>query len=327
MEHRHVGRSGLRVSRLGLGTMQWGRDTDEHEAREQLEAFAEAGGNLIDTAAGYSDGDSEAVIGSLLGKVVDRADVVLATKAGISRRTGERVVDVSRRALLDQLDGSLVRLGVDHVDLWQVHTYASTVPLEETLAALDLAWSTGRARYVGVSNFGGWQTGWTLAYQQSGTGRAPIVSTQVEYSLVQRGIEREVLPAAERLGLGVLAWSPLGRGVLTGKYRGGTPADSRAASPHFAAFVERYLDARSRQVVEAVCTAAEGLGVSPLEVALAWVRDQPGVTAPILGARTAAQLRGALEVESVVLPAEIRTALNDVSAIELGYPERTERPR
>ena len=317
-----MGRSGLSVSRLGLGTMHWGRDTDEHEARDLLEAFVDAGGSLLDTAAGYTDGASETIIGSLLGKVVPRSDVVLATKAGISRRTGTRVVDLSRRGLLDQLDGSLQRLGVDHVDLWQVHTYATDVPLEETLSAVDHAAATGRTRYAGVSNYGGWQTGWTVAHQRSAPGRAVPVSTQVEYSLVQRGIEREVLPAAQSLGLGVLAWSPLGRGVLTGKYRSGTPADSRAASPHFASFVERYLDARARRIVEAVCTAADGLGVAPLEVALAWVRDQPGVAAAILGSRTAAQLRATLGVEELVLPAAIRTALDDVSAPELGYPER-----
>jgi aryl-alcohol dehydrogenase-like predicted oxidoreductase len=327
MEQRFLGRSGLRVSRLGLGTMQWGRDTDEHEARDLLEAFVDAGGTLLDTAAGYTDGASETIIGALLDKVVPRSDVVLATKAGISRRTGTRVVDLSRRGLLDQLDGSLRRLGVDHVDLWQVHTYATEVPMEETLSALDHAVTTGRARYVGVSNYGGWQTGWTVAHQGGFPGRAAPVSTQVEYSLVQRGIEREVLPAARTLGLGVLAWSPLGRGVLTGKYRSGTPADSRAASPHFAGFVERYLDAHGRRIVEAVCTAADGLGVAPLEVALAWVRDRRGVTAAIVGSRTSAQLRGTLGVEELELPVEIRAALDDVSAPELGYPERNERAR
>lgn len=309
-----MGRCGLRVSRLGLGTMTWGRDTDEHEAREQLEAFADAGGTLLDTAAGYADGDSERLIGSMLGRVVPRADVVLATKAGISRRTGERVVDVSRRALLDALDESLARLGTDHVDLWQVHAWSDAVPLEETLGALDTAAASGRARYVGISNYAGWQTGWSAAHQAAWPGRAPLASTQVEYSLLARDVEQEVVPAATGLGLGVLAWSPLGRGVLTGKYRTGTPADSRAASPHFADFVSRYLQAPARRVVEAVCTAADGLGVQPLEVALAWVRDRPGVTAPIIGARTAAQLRGSLSVEDVELPDEIRTALDEVSA-------------
>jgi aryl-alcohol dehydrogenase-like predicted oxidoreductase len=324
VEHRRLGRSGLRVSWLGLGTMTWGRDTDQHEARDQLEAFAEAGGTLVDTAASYSDGQAEQVIGELLDKVLSRAELVIATKAGISRATGNRMVDVSRKALLDELDASLDRLGSDYVDLWQIQTWSDDAPLEEMLGALDYAVSTGRTRYVGVSNFGGWQTGFAAAFQSCSPTRAPVVSTQVEYSLLERGVEREVLPAATTLGLGVLAWSPLGRGVLTGKYRTGTPADSRAASPHLAGFVESYLDSESRRVVEAVSTAAEGLGVQPLEVALAWVRDAPGVTAAIVGARTAAQLRGVLAGEELTLPDQIRFALDEVSAPAVGYPERNE---
>jgi aryl-alcohol dehydrogenase-like predicted oxidoreductase len=322
MEQRRLGRSGLKVSRLGLGTMTWGRDTDEHEAADQLSMFLEAGGTLLDTAAGYGDGESERVIGGLLGSKVDREEVVLATKAGVSRRTGERVVDTSRKALLDALDGSLRRLGTDHVDLWQVHAWSGETPLQETLAAVDDAVTSGRARYAGVSNFSGWQTGRAATWQEAWPGRVPVVSTQMEYSLLQRGIEREVLPAADALGLGLLAWSPLGAGVLTGKYRAGTPADSRAASPHFARFIERFLDDRSRRIVDAVATAADGLDVAPLEVALAWVRDAPGVTAPIVGARTAAQLRSSLDAERLTLPAEIRSALDEVSAPPTGYPDR-----
>lgn len=322
MEQRALGRSGLKVSRLGLGTMTWGRDTDEHESADQLKAFLDVGGTLLDTAAGYGDGESERVIGGLLASVVDREEVVLATKAGISRRTGERVVDTSRRALLDALDGSLRRLGTDRVDLWQVHTWSDEVPLEETLGALDAAVATGRALYAGISNHSGWQMARAVTWQAGWPGRAALVSTQMEYSLLQRGIEREVLPCAEALGIGVLPWSPLGRGVLTGKYRTGIPADSRAASPHFASFLERFLDDRSRSIVDAVHTAAEGLDAAPVEVALAWVRDAPGVTAPIVGARTAAQLRGSLSSEGLTLPAEIRSALDDVSAPPTDYPER-----
>lgn len=315
----------MRVSRLGLGTMTWGRDTDEHEAREQLEAFVEAGGTLVDTAASYGGGHSERVLGGLLDAVVPRSDLVVATKAGVSVTTGERVVDVSRKALLDQLDDSLDRLGLDHVDLWQVESWSREVPLAEILSAFDYAVASGRTRYVGVSNFGGWQTGWAVAHQCAVPGRVWLSSAQVEYSLVQRGIEREVLPAAEQLGLGVLAWSPLGRGVLTGKYRTGTPADSRAASPHFGEFVGAYLDPRSRQTVRRRTHRLDGLGVQPLEVALAWVRDRPGVTAAIVGARTAAQLRGALRAEEMFLPLEIVDALDEVSAPDLGYPERPPR--
>ncbi len=298
--------------------MTWGRDTDEHEARDQLIAFAEAGGTLVDTAAGYTDGDSERLIGTLIGDVVARDEVVLATKAGISRRGGERVTDTSRGNLLPTLDASLRRLGVDHVDLWQVHVWSDRTPLEETLTALDVAVSSGRASYVGISNYAGWQTAQAATWQAAVSGRATLASTQVEYSLLNRAVEREVLPACDALGLGVLPWSPLGRGVLTGKYRGGTPSDSRGASRVFAGFVGAYLDDESARVVEAVVRASEGLGWTPLEVALVWVRDRPGVTAPIVGARTAHQLRGSLDLDDKQLPPELVAALDDVSSGSTG---------
>lgn len=319
MQQRSVGTTGLRVSRLGLGTMTWGRDTDEHEARDQLVAFTGAGGTLVDTAAAYGNGLSEELIGSLLGDVVARDDVVLATKAGLGQRRGAGRGDnrdTSRGSLLRTLDASLKRLGTDHVDLWQVHVWSDRAPLEETLSALDQAVTSGRAAYVGVSNYTGWQTAQAATWQRAVPGRAPLASTQVEYSLVNRAIEAEVAPAAEALGLGVLPWSPLGRGVLTGKYRSGTPSDSRAASSHFSSFVEAYLDDRGRGIVEAVAKAADGLGWTPAEVALVWVRDRPGVTAPIVGARTAAQLRGLLGVEDKALPHELVDALDDVSALD-----------
>jgi aryl-alcohol dehydrogenase-like predicted oxidoreductase len=313
MQQRALGSTGLKVSRLGLGTLTWGRDTDEHEARDQLIGFVEVGGTLLDTAAGYGDGASEELIGTLIGDVVERDDIVLATKAGISRRRGERETDVSRGTLISTLDQSLRRLGTDHVDLWQVHTWVDGTPLEETLSALDYAVSTGRAAYVGISNYSGWQTAQAATWQRAVPGRATLASTQVEYSLLNRAVEHEVLAAAQALGLGVLPWSPLGRGVLTGKYRTGIPSDSRAASPHFASFVGAYLNDRSQGVVEAVLRAAEGLGWNPIEVALVWVRDRPGVTAPIMGARTAAQLKAALGIDELTLPDEIIEALDDVS--------------
>jgi aryl-alcohol dehydrogenase-like predicted oxidoreductase len=320
MEQRRLGRTGLQVSRLCLGTMTWGRDTDEHEARDQLAAFVEAGGNLVDTADVYSDGAAESVLGSLIGSVVRREDVLIATKAvGVA---SERRRDASRGHLLSALDASLRRLGVDHVDLWQLHAWDTLTPLDETLAALDAAVASGKVRYVGVSNYSGWQTAQAATWQQALPGRAPIVSTQVEYSLLQRGIEREVVPAAEAFDIGLLPWSPLGRGVLTGKYRNGTPADSRGASPHFGGFVQPYLGDHGQRVVGALTTAADGLGVTPLELALAWVRDRPGVVAPVVGARTAAQLRGSLASEDVVVPDEISRALDEVSAPFRGYPDK-----
>lgn len=313
MQQRYVGNSGLRVGRLGLGTMSWGRDTDEHEAREQLSAFVTAGGNLVDTAAAYGDGGSERLIGSLLGDVVPRDDLVIATKAGFTVRDGRRVRDTSRGALLRDLEGSLRRLGTTYIDLWQVHSWSDEVSLTETMSALDTAVASGKVRYAGVSNYTGWQLARAITWQQAWPGRAVPVSNQVEYSLLTRAAEAEVVPAAGNLGAGVLAWSPLGRGVLTGKYRTSIPADSRAASAHLARFVDPYLGDRGSAIVEAVARAADGLGWSPLEVALTWVRDRPGVTAPIVGARTATQLKSALAAEELALPSAIATALEDVS--------------
>jgi aryl-alcohol dehydrogenase-like predicted oxidoreductase len=311
MEQRHLGRSGLSVSRLGLGTMTWGGDTDAEDAADQLTTFVEAGGSLLDTADVYCGGDSERVIGELVRDVVDRDDLVIATKAVL---TADGARDASRRHLLRALDASLDRLGVEYVDLWQLHAYDPGTPMEETLSALDEAVSSGRARYAGVSNYAAWQLATAATWQRAWPGRTPIVSTQVEYSLLRRDVEDDVVPAALQLGVGLLPWSPLGRGVLTGKYRTGIPADSRAATPHYAEFVQPYLNERCARIVESVSTAAEGLGVSPLAVALSWVRDQPGVVAPIVGARTAGQLGVVLESEEITVPDEIRDALDDISS-------------
>ncbi|MFL6126539.1 aldo/keto reductase [Actinophytocola sp.] len=320
MEQRHLGRSGLRVGRIGLGTMTWGQDTDADEAASQLVAFADLGGTLVDTADVYAGGESERILGGLLDDLVPREELVIATKAVARRDDGPFGGGGSRGALLHALEGSLRRLGVDHVDLWQLHAWDTAVPLEETLSALDAAVTSGKVRYVGVSNYSGWQLA-TAATLQRGKPSA-LVSTQVEYSLLERGIEREVQPAASHHGLGLLAWAPLGRGVLTGKYRAATPADSRGASTHFAPYVDHHRNERAARIVQAVVTAADGLATSPLSVALAWVRDRPGVTAAVVGARDTGQLLGSLVSEELTLPAAIRAALDDVSDIELGYPEQ-----
>jgi len=314
MEKRRAGMSGLALSRLGLGTMTWGRDTDEIEAADQCRAFLDAGGNFIDTASTYGDGDSERVIGGLIGTLFNRDEVVIGTKAGIGFTDGVRKVDASRHSLIAELDRSLSRLGTDFVDVWHVHAWDDATPLDDTLSALDYAYTTGRARYVGISNYSGWQIARAATKQQSNSMKAPLTTVQNEYSLLNRAAESEILDAAEECGLGFLAWAPLARGVLTGKYRKGVPSDSRGAAPHFAKHIEPYLDGRSTRIVEAVVVAAEGLGYSPLEVALAWVRDAPGVTTSLIGARTGAQLRGVLKSEEIALPDIVRSALNDVSA-------------
>lgn len=300
--------------------MTWGAETDADEAAAQLVAFRDAGGTLVDTAASYGYGESETILGGLLADVVPRSELVVASKAGITRTPEGRFVDASRGALLGQLDESLRRLGTDHLDLWYVHTVDDDVPWEETLGALDHAVTSGRVRYVAVSNYCGWRLGRAATWQHAVPGRAPIVGNQVRYSLVDRGIEREVVPAALDLGVGIFPWSPLGGGVLTGKYRGGIPSDSRAASEARSRLVD-VDDAFSAGVVEAVATAAEGLATSPVSVALAWLRDRHGVAAPILGARTLGQLTGALASENLDLPREIASALDDVSAPPIGYPE------
>ncbi|WP_434588184.1 aldo/keto reductase [Streptomyces sp. A5-4] len=301
MEQRHLGRTGLRVSRIGLGTLTWGRDTGEHDAADQLKVFWDAGGTLVDTADVYGGGDAEYLLGQLVERLVPRRDLVIATKAG-SVPDPDRRFNGSRGHLLAALDASLERLGTDYVDLWQVHAFDPGTPLDETLQALDIAVSSGRARYAGVSNFCGWQLAKAATWQLAAPGlRTRLASTQMEYSLLQRGVEREVLPAAIDLGVGLLPSSPLGRGVLTGKYRTSTPVDSRGASEHLAGFVEPYLDDAASRIVDAVATAADGLATTTLQVALAWVRDRPGVVAPIVGARNAQQLRAALSVEALSL--------------------------
>jgi aryl-alcohol dehydrogenase-like predicted oxidoreductase len=313
MEMRMVGNSGLEISRLGLGTMTWGRDTDTHEAADQARSYIEAGGNFFDSASHYGDGDSERVIGGLIGTLFRREDIVLSTKAGVYYESATLKVDTSRTSLMASLDQSLARLGTDHVDLWQVQVWDKKAPLEDSLSALDWAYTTGRARYVGISNFNGWQSARAISLQDANSAKAPIISMQNEFSLLARTVENDVLDCAIDLQRGFIAWSPLGRGALTGKYRSGIPADSRAATPHFAPFIEPYLSDRSRRIVEAVSVAAQGLGYAPLEVALAWVRDFPGVTSAVVGARTGAQMRGVLTSEEIVLPDVVRQALNEVS--------------
>jgi aryl-alcohol dehydrogenase-like predicted oxidoreductase len=298
--------------------MTWGVETDADEAAEQLVAFHDAGGTLVDTAAAYGYGHAELILGQLIADVVPRSELTIATKAGIVRTPDDRVVDASRGTLLRQLDESLRALGTDYIDLWYVHYVDDNVPFDETLSALDYAVGSGKVRYAGVSNYCGWRLARAATWQRALSGRAPIVADQVRYSLLDRGIEREVVPACAELGIGVMPYSPLGGGVLTGKYRGGVPSDSRAAAAR-----PLPLDQRSGAagIVEAVATAAEGLASAPLAVSLAWLRDRPGVASVILGARTLGQLTSALASETLDLPAEISAALDDVSAPPIDYPE------
>ena len=310
-----LGDTGVQVSELGLGTMTWGRDTDEYEAREQFDVFLESGGNLIDTADIYSEGAAESLLGELLSSV-QRSDVVLVTKSGVGRPP--RRHNSSRSHLLASLEASLQRLAVDAVDLWLIHVYDKDTPLEEVARTLTAARDRGLTQFVGVSNYSAWQMTQLnhLLHPSS-----QLSAHEFEYSLAQRGAEREVLPAMQHLRIGAIGWSPLGRGVLTGKYRKNIPADSRAASPHWGNFARALLNDDTRSVVEAVHAAASGLGVAPLEVALNWAVRGGNLDCALTGSRTAAQLRVALRAVDLELPDQIRAALDEVSRPTISYPD------
>ncbi|WP_067821514.1 aldo/keto reductase [Nocardia inohanensis] len=317
MEQRTVGRSGLRVSRLGLATHTWGRETDADDAAAQLLAFAEAGGTLVDASPAYGDGAAQRILGDLV-REIGREELVLSVHSGRTPMRSDPAagpapaplrwaVDASRRTMMRQLDESLTMLGTDHLDLWNVAAWDPHTPLEEIAGTLEYAVRTGRVRYAGASGYDGWQLA-TLA------AAAPMTAAYTPYSLLARGPEHEFVPAAQHHGIGVIATAPLFGGILTGKYRDGVPADSRGADEATAAEITAGLDDRAVRVVDAVVTAADGLGTSPLAVAMAWVRDQPGIASLLVGARDIGQLTGVLNAETLELPRAIAAALGDVSA-------------
>jgi aryl-alcohol dehydrogenase-like predicted oxidoreductase len=321
VKHRLLGASGLPVSQLGLGTMTFGSGADAVAAGRSLDCFLDAGGTLVDTADIYGGGVSESMLGRLLGP--RRQRVVLATKVMGAMGTAPLERGLSRRHVLEGVDASLRRLRTDWIDLYQVHFWDEIVPIDETLAALDACVRAGKVRYLGASNFGGWQLA-LASERQRAAGYARFVALQNEYSLVERGSEREALPAARALGVGLLPWSPLAGGALSGKYGADAPppADSRGvASPDFIAV---RLTARTRVVLGELERIARASGRTVAQAALNWVLHAPGVTAPLVGARTAAQLQESLGALDWALGDDDRAVLDAASAPHLGYPERTE---
>jgi aryl-alcohol dehydrogenase-like predicted oxidoreductase len=312
VEYRKLTNTDLAVSRLGLGTLTWGRDVTAPVARKLLHSFVSVGGNLIDTAPIYGSGMAERIIGSLMRHDVPREQLLIATKSGFSG-SDTAGSDMRRETLLADLAGSLKRLGTDYVDIWQLHAWDERI--DEALDALNYALSRGMTRAVGVCSFVGWQLGTAATMQTlSVTDAAQLTVASSEYSLLARGAEVELLPAAKYHGLGFFAWAPLGRGVLAGRYAAGAvPIDSRAASPGFEWYVEPYLNTKSAAVVDAITHAAEGLGMELPQVPLLWVRDAPGVSAVLLGARTPEQLQPYLVAEDQTLPDEIISALDDIT--------------
>ncbi len=319
MEYRNLGRSGAAVSTLTLGTMTFGQETDEDGAHAQLDAFVEAGGTLVDTADVYTGGQSEQIIGRWLAarpvSVTDR--VVLASKGRFPTGDGPNDVGLSRRHLARAIDASLARLGVDHIDLYQVHAYDPLTPLEETLSALDDAVHAGKIGYVGLSNFTGWQLQRAVDLAEHRHLASPV-TLQPQYNLLVREIEWEIVPAALANGLGLLPWSPLGGGWLTGKYsRDERPTGATRLGEDPERGVEAY-DRRGKvertwDVVDAVRSVADTRGVTMAQVALAWLVDRPSVTSVILGARTLEQLKDNLGAADLHLSPQETARLDEAS--------------
>ena len=296
MEYRTLGATGAAVSTYALGTMTFGAETDEEHSHEQLDSFLDAGGTLVDTADVYTAGASEEIVGRWLddrpSDVTDR--VVLATKARFPMGTDPNDVGLSRRHLTRALDASLTRLRVDSVDLYQVHAWDPLTPVEETLGFFDDAVRAGKVRYAGLSNFTGWQVQKTVDVAEHRRLTRPV-TLQPQYNLLAREIEWEVVPACLENGLGLLPWSPLGGGWLTGKYtreQRPTGATRLGEDPQrgVEAYDKRSASERTWAVVDAVQAVAEARGTSMAAVALAWVHDRPAVSSVILGARTTEQL-------------------------------------
>ncbi|MGZ4174081.1 MAG: aldo/keto reductase [Solirubrobacteraceae bacterium] len=325
MEYRQLGRSGLRLSSLTLGTMTFGGHgqfgnvgtTDLDGARRQIDMALDAGVNLIDTANMYSAGASEEIIGQALSGRRDR--VLLATKARFPMGPGPNEQGLSRHHLIEACEASLRRLQTDHIDLYQVHEWDGQTPLEETLGALDHLMRSGKVRYVGCSNFAGWQVMKALGSADL-KGLPGFVSQQVYLSLQERSAEYEIVPSAIDRGLGLLIWSPLAGGLLSGKYRRGVepPEGSRHASEWSEPPV--YDEDRLYDTIETLVETADAHGVSAAQVALAWLLARPGITSVIVGARTDEQLADNLAAATLELDPAEHARLERVSRPPLIYP-------
>ena len=324
MNHRQLGRSGLFVSALTLGTMTFGGrgafaktgSTDVAGARRQLDMCLDAGLTLVDTADVYSRGVSEEIVGeAIAGR---RDDVLLATKARFPMGRGTNDRGLSRHHLVRACEASLRRLNTDHIDLYQVHEWDGLTPLEETLGALDDLVRAGKVRYVGCSNYLAWQMTKALGVSER-RGLERFVSTQVYYSLQDRSVEQEILPACLDQGVGVLVWSPLAGGLLSGKYRrDAQPESGRQLTDWNEPLVQD--EDRLYDTIDVLVQVAQDRGVSPAQVALAWLLTRPGVTSLVIGARTDEQLADNLQAAELELTAEEVARLEEVSRPPLAYP-------
>lgn len=321
MKYKLLGNSGLRVSELCLGTMtfgdDWGWGAAAEDSRKQYDVFREAGGNFIDTANLYTNGTSEKLLGEFLG--ADRGSVVLATKYTNSMAgTDPNAAGNHRKNMMQSVEASLKRLKTDYIDLYWLHIWDFLTPVEEIMRAFDDLVRQGKILYAGISDAPAWRVSQanTLAELRGWT---PFIGLQVEYSLIERTPERDLLPMAEAMGLGVTAWSPLASGILTGKYHGGKKDEGgRLSSPMMGGWPQ--LDDRKKRVVEAVLAVAEEIGRPPAQVALSWVRQQGPVVIPIIGASKVEQLRDNIASLELTLEEGQLKKLNGASAIEMGFP-------
>jgi aryl-alcohol dehydrogenase-like predicted oxidoreductase len=325
--YRLMGRSGLRVSPLALGTMtfgsDWGWGAAKEEARRIFDTYVERGGNFVDTANQYTNGTSEEMLGEFARE--KRDSLVLATKYTVTTRPGDPNSGGNhRKSMVQSVETSLRRLQTDYIDLLYLHAWDGTTPVEEVLRAMDDLVSAGKVLYAGISDTPAWQVSRMQAIADL-RGWSPLVALQIEYSLIERTVERELIPMARELGLGVVPWSPLASGVLTGKYTqadldlGGGSAAAEGTRKNLAA-ANGALTQRGLAIAEVVKEVASQLEVTPSQVALAWTMRDPGVTAPIIGARTLAQLEDNLGALDVTLTEGQLAGLEKVSGIELGFP-------
>ncbi|MFD1345311.1 aldo/keto reductase [Nesterenkonia halotolerans] len=326
MTYRTLGRSGAIVSTQALGTMTFGAEADEATSHALIDTYVAAGGNFIDTADVYSEGTSEEIIGRWLGSHPTEArQIVLATKGRFPMGQGPNDLGTSRRHLRDALDASLRRLGLDHIDLYQLHAWDAISPLDETLRFLDDAVTAGKIGYYGFSNFTGWQLTKAVHIAERHGWSLPV-TLQPQYNLLVRGIEQEIVPAALDAGLGLLPWSPLGGGWLSGKYRrdeAPTGSTRLGENPKrgMEAWEKRNSDERTWRVIDAVSAVAEEHGASHSQVSLAWLKAQPTVTSVILGARTIEQLQDNMGADSLDLSTEQLDRLTAASEPETeDYP-------
>ncbi|HEV2889851.1 MAG TPA: aldo/keto reductase [Frankiaceae bacterium] len=321
MEYRRLGRTGIRVAPVGLGSMTFGKETDAETAARMVARYLDAGGNVVDSADGYNGGLAEEYLGRALEGRRDK--VVVSTKVRFATGPDTNDRGASRRHILDSVHQSLRRLRTDWIDVYQLHCWDPSTELEETLSTLDALVTAGKVRYVGASNYAAWQVATALGLSAL-HGWEPFTVLQPQYSLVCRGFERELLPLCERTGLGVLTWSPLGGGVLTGKYAPGTdlPEGTRAAdsakrgSPTMAA----RMTPRSFEISDLVAKVATETGRTPSQVAIAWAIRQPCVSSVLLGARTLDQLEDTLGALGEPLDDDAVARLDDASALPPEYP-------